>query len=96
MAKFIIIAALQSEMKSGKNFNDCESKIQLVFSSETMEHPVKHGNVITFDCDGFLVDDENSSSNWQEAFDFKEEPPRRVIITVKTDYKSGVALSYVD
>ena len=90
MRKFCIIATPKSETALS------ESKVLFVFSSEMLEHATKHGNVITFDCNGFSIDEKASSSNWREAFNFNEEPPRGVIITVNTGYKSGIVLPFTN
>lgn len=91
MRKFCIIATPKSEMALSKS----ESKILFVFFSEMLEHATKHGNVITFDCHGFSVDEENSSNNWRDAFNFNEEPPRGIVITIDVAYGSGIVLPYV-
>ena len=97
MTKYCIVSALKPELdSSGKRISQCESKVQFVFSSEKLEHASKHGNLITFDCYGFSVDEENSSKNWKDVFNFNEEPPRRVVITVDIAYKAGIVLPYVD
>lgn len=97
MEKFFIVAALKSEITSdSKRISQCESGVQLVFHSSKLEHATKRGNVITFDCDGFQVDEKISSTNWRDAFNFNEEPPRGVIITISPGYKSGIVLPYVD
>lgn len=96
MEKFFIVAALKSEITSNSmGISQCESRVQLVFHSSKLEHATKHGNVITFDCDGFQVDEKNSSTNWRDAFNFNEEPPSSVIITINSGYASGVILPYV-
>ena len=95
MRKFVIFAALESEVLGGKSINQCDSMLQFVFSSEMLEHATKHGNVITFDCNGFVVDEKASSSNWRDAFNFNEEPPRGIVITVDVAYGSGIVLPYV-
>lgn len=91
MKKFCIIATPKSEMA----LSESKSKILFVFSSEMLEHATKHGNVITFDCNGFVVDEKASSSNWRDAFNFNEEPPRGIVITVDVAYGSGIVLPYV-
>lgn len=97
MEMFFIVAALKSEISSNsKGISQCESRVQLVFHSSKLEHATKRGNVITFDCDGFQVDEKISSTNWRDAFNFNEEPPRGVIITISPGYKSGIVLPYVD
>ena len=89
MRKFCIIATPKSEIALS------ESKV-FVFSSEMLEHAAKHGNLIMFDCSKFSVDEEASSANWREVFNFNEEPPRGVIVTVNNDYKSGIVMPYAD
>lgn len=96
MERFFIVAALKSEISSNsKGISQCESRVQLVFHSSKLEHATKRGNVITFDCDKFSVDEETSSSNWRDAFNFNDEPPKGVIITINPGYSSGVVLPYV-
>lgn len=96
MLKFCIMAALKSELaSSGKGVYQCDSMVQFVFNAENLEHATKRGSVITFDCDRFSLDEEHSSKNWRDAFNFNEEPPRGMIITTNTDYTSGIVMPYV-
>jgi hypothetical protein len=52
--------------------------------------------VIILNCEKFVVDEANSSGNWRDAFNFNEEPPQGILITVNPGYKASDIMPYFE
>ena len=88
MKKYCINATLES---------GTDSRNACIFAFDVDEFkPSYHGNVIELSCKKFSVDEANSSKNWRDAFNFNEEPPQGVLITVSPGYKSGKVMPYFE
>ena len=91
MKKYCINAILKpSNVSNGEKINECI----LVFNTDNSMKPSYHGNVIILNCKSFVLDEENSSKNWRDAFGFNLEPPQGALITVNLGYKVGEIKSY--
>jgi len=86
MKKYCINAVLNGSKKSDGRF--------LVFDTNEEIKSSYHSNVIILTCKKFVVDEENSSKNWREAFNFNEEPPQGILVTVNPGYKSSDIMPY--
>jgi hypothetical protein len=47
-------------------------------------------------CEKFVVDEANSSGNWRDAFNFNEEPPQGILVTVNPGYKASDIMPYFE
>ena len=91
MKKYCINAVLKlSNVSNGEKINECI----LVFNTDNSMKPSYHGNVIILNCKSFVLDEENSSKNWRDAFGFNLEPPQGALITVNLGYNVGEIKSY--
>ena len=88
MVKFCINAAPNGGKKS-------DGRI-LVFDTNEGIKSSHHSNVIILTCKKFVVDEENSSKNWREAFNFNEEPPQGILVSVNPGYKSSDIMPYFE
>lgn len=83
-------AALRSEKtKTAKRINQCESFTKLCIVSEDLAHMSTHGNVITFECTEYGIDEEHSSSNHGKVFTIESKEGNRVVIRVDESYIPG-------
>ena len=91
MVKFCINAILESSMVSdGKKSDGCT----LVFDMNEEIKSSHHSNLIIVNCEKFVVDEKNSSGNWRDAFNFNEEPPHGILVTVNPGYKASDIMPY--
>lgn len=86
MVKFCINAVLNGGKKS-------DGRI-LVFDTNEGIKFSHHSNVIILNCEKFFVDETNSSGNWRDAFNFNEEPPQGILVTVNPGYKASDIMPY--
>jgi len=66
----------------------------LVFDTDEEIKSSHHSNVIILNCEKFVVDEINSSGNWRDAFNFNEEPPQGILVTVNPGFKASDILPY--
>lgn len=93
MVKFCILAVPKSSMiYDGKK----NVSVFLVFDADDSMEPSYHDNVINLKCEKFVLDEENSSENWRDAFGFNEEPPQGALITVNPGFKAGDIMPYYE
>ena len=93
MVKYCINAVPKSSpVSDGKEVDECV----LVFDANDELKSSHHSNVIILTCKKFVVDEENSSKNWREAFNFNEEPPQGILVTVNPGYKAGDIVPYFE
>jgi len=78
-----------------KSGTDSNGACILAFDAENLK-PSYHDNVVILGCNKFSIDEANSSKNWRDAFNFNEEPPQSVLITVSPGYKSGKVMPYFE
>ena len=68
----------------------------LVFDTDEEIKSSHHSNVIILNCEKFVVDEINSSGNWRDAFNFNEEPPQGILVTVNPGFKASDIMPYSD
>ena len=88
---FSIGAALRSErVKTAKRIDQCESLIKLAVAADGLENlRVDEGrNIISFDCENFEVDENQSSKDWKNLFPHRRDG-KGVIINVPDKYVVG-------
>jgi hypothetical protein len=86
MVKFCINAV----PNDGKKSDACV----LVFDTNEGIKSSHHSNVIILNCEKFVVDETNSSGNWRGAFNFNEEPPHGILVTVNLGFKASDIMPY--
>jgi hypothetical protein len=65
-----------------------------VFDTNEAIKSVHHSSVIVLNCEKFVVDETSSSGNWRDAFNFNEEPPQGILVTVNPGYKASDIMPY--
>ena len=88
MVKFCINAVPSDGKKTDGRF--------LVFDTNEEIRSSHHSNVIILNCEKFVVDEANSSGNWRDAFNFNEEPPQGILVTVNPGYKASGIMPYFE
>lgn len=68
----------------------------LVFDTDEEIKSSHHSNVIILNCEKFVVDEINSTGNWRDAFNFNEEPPQGILVTVNPGFKASDIMPYSD
>lgn len=88
MVKFCINAV----PNDGKKSDACV----LVFNTNEEIKSSHHSNVMILNCEKFVVDEANSSGDWRDAFNFNEEPPQGILVTVNPGYKASDIMPYFE
>ena len=98
MSKFCIMTARRSEVVSGgRRISKCISKTILVFNADGMKNTSINGCGLIFRCKNFSVDEDSSSGDWKNAFEYRIENGDMVVVTINPDFnKPAVIMPYFE
>ena len=93
MGKFFVMSALTSEIVSGgRKVSQCVSRSILVFNAEDLRNTSICSCLLVFRCKNFSVDEDSSSGDWENAFEYKIESGDMVVITINPDFNKPAVI----
>jgi hypothetical protein len=92
------MTALRSEVISGgRKVSNCISKTILVFNADGMKNTSINGCGLIFRCKNFSVDEDSSSCDWKNAFEYRIENGDMVVVTINPDFnRPAVIMPYFE